>query len=162
MLIIKDKIPMFMIGYPTMSDKYNIAGGVLEGANYVDFGQLVKFGSSTGLYEKAGEVSAVTDLAGFVVATNVKLADWPNNEVHTYPGEAFNLLVNGFIAVELDANAVATDIIPNAPVYVTLATSKLTTSTNASAGTVVALPNTVFTGKYELHGETLVAEIYVK
>ena len=28
-LIIKDKIPMFMRGYPTVSDKYDVAGGVL-------------------------------------------------------------------------------------------------------------------------------------
>ena len=27
-LIIKDKIPQMMKGYPTVSDKYNVAGGI--------------------------------------------------------------------------------------------------------------------------------------
>ena len=53
-------------------------------------------------------------------------------------------------------------IVPNAPVYVILATGKCTTSSNASAGTIVALPNVVFTGETETIGTTIRAEIYVK
>ena len=160
-LIIKDKIPMFKVGYPTMSDKYGVAGGMLEGSNPVEFGDLVKFGSATNQYEYAGGgVAGVSALAGFVVATNVKLADWPSNEVKTYPGEAFNLLVNGFLAVKLNESAVEGDIKPNSIVKVKLADSTLTTS-SVSSGTET-LPNTVFTGKYEKHGSVIVAEIYVK
>jgi len=161
MLIIKDKIPMFKIGYPTMSDKYDVAGGMLEGSNDVEFGDLVKFGSVTGNYAYAGGgVSAVTELAGFVVATNVKLADYFTNEVKTKPGEAFNLLVGGFLAVKLNATAVKADIKPNAVVKVKLADATLTTS-SVTTGTAT-LPNAVFTGKYEEHGSVIVAEIYVK
>lgn len=161
MLIIKDKIPMFMVGYPTVSDKYNITPAMLEGTKSVDFGDLVKFGSTTNMYESAEDgVSAVTELAGFVVATNVKLADWPENKVHTYPGEAFNLLFNGFIAVKLNNTAVASDIVPNAPVKVKLADATLTTN-SVTSGTDV-LPNTVFTGKYEVQDSVIIAEIYVK
>lgn len=159
-MIIKDKIPMFMVGYPTMSDKYNIAGGVLEGSNPVYFGDLVKFGSSDNYYEKAGAITGVAELAGFVVATNVKLADYFTNEVKTLPGEAFNLLVSGFMAIELDASAVESDIKPNSIVKVLTTTSKCTTS-SVSTNTET-LPNTVFTGKYEKHGTKIVAEIYVK
>ncbi len=162
MIIGPSGIPMLMVGYPTVSDKYNVAGGTLAGDSTVKFGDLVKFSTTKGYYEKASSLSAVTDAAGFVVATNVKLAEYHSNEVLTYPGEAFNLLVNGFIAIELDSNAVAADILANSSVYVILATGKLTTSSKAASGTVVVLPNTVFTGTYELHGTTLVAEIYVK
>ena len=161
MLIIKDKIPMFKVGYPTMSDKYDVAGGMLAGATPVEFGDLVKFGSADATYEYAGGgVTGVTELAGFVVATNVKLADWPSGEVKTYPGEGFNLLVGGFLAVKLNATAVAADIKPNSVVKVKLADATLTTS-SVSSGTAT-LPNTVFTGKYETQGSVIVAEIYVK
>lgn len=167
MLIIKDKIPMLKIGYPTVSDKYNVAGAVLEGSSPVGFGELVMFGITKGYFKKAASLSAVTDAAGFVVATNVKLAEnFPGTTVQVNPGEAFNLLVNGFIAVELDGEADPDEILANAAVYVVLATGKLTTSGNAAEGTVVALPNTVFTGTYENHGTSAspkyVAEIYVK
>lgn len=166
MLIIKDKIPMLKIGYPTVSDKYNVAGAVLEGTDPVAFGDLVMFGTTKGYFKKAASMSAVSDAAGFVVATNVKLAEgFPGTTVQVNPGEAFNLLVNGFIAVEL-TNADPDYILANAQVYVVLATGKLTTSDNASANTVVALPNCVFTGTYENHGTSAspkyVAEIYVK
>ena len=40
MLIIKDKIDMLMKGYPTVSDKYNVAGGVLTGNAAAQFGEL--------------------------------------------------------------------------------------------------------------------------
>lgn len=164
-LIIKDKIPMFKIGYPTVSDKYNVSGAVLTGNTAAKFGDLVKFSATKGYFEK-GALTTITDAAGFVVATNVKLAEnWPGTTVQVNPGEAFNLLVNGFIAVELDTAATVAQITANAGVYVILATGKLTTADKAAAG-IVALPNTVFTGMYENHGTVgnpkYVAEIYVK
>ena len=47
-LIIKDKIQMLMRGYPTVSDKYDVAGGILEGAEGVKFGDVVQFGATAG------------------------------------------------------------------------------------------------------------------
>lgn len=160
-LIINKKIQMLMKGYPTVSDKYNIAGGTLTGNTPVEFGELVKFSGTKGYYEAITNTVTVNNIAGFVVATNVKLADgFPGTTVKTMPGEAFNLLVNGFIAIELAASAKEEDITPNSVVKVTLADGTLTTS-SVSDGTAT-LPSVVFTGTYEKHGTTLYAEIYVK
>lgn len=166
-LIIKDQIPMLRKGYPTVSDKYNVSGGILAGSTAVHFGELVKRSSTPGYFEAITSTVTLDAICGFVLATNVKLAqNWPGTTIQVNPGEAFNLLINGFIAVELNNTAVSTDIIANAPVYVKLADGTLTTSTNASAGTIVALPNCVFTGVYENIGTAgspiYLAEIYVK
>ena len=159
-LIIKDKIQMLMKGYPTVSDKYNVAGAVLDGDANVYFGDLVKFGATKGYFEAAAGAEAVADIAGFVVATNVKLAEgFPGRTAPTVPGEAFNLLVNGFIAVELDGSAVEGNIAANKAVAVILGTGKVTTS---GVDDSVNLPNVVFTGAYEKHGDVWFAEIYVK
>lgn len=160
-LIINKNIPMLMKGYPTVSDKYNIAGATLTGATPVKFGELVKFSGTKGYYEAITGTVTLADIAGFVVATNVKLADgFPGTTVSTQPGEAFNLLVNGFIAVELASSAVEADIVANSAVNVVLADGTLTTS-SVSEG-IATLPNVVFTGTYEKHGATIYAEIYVK
>lgn len=162
-LILKDKLNMFIKGYPTVSDKYNVSGAMLAGSTPAKFGDLVKRSGTPGYFEAIATTVTLADIAGFVVATNVKLAEnYPGTTVQVNPGEAFNLLINGFIAVELDEDAVVADIIANAPVYVILASGKLTTSTNASAGTIVELPGCVFTGLYEEQGSALLAEIYVK
>lgn len=163
MLIINDKIQELMKGYPTVSDKYNVAGGTLTGANPAKFGELVKLSGTKGYFEAitAGNaLDAVTNLGGFVVATNVKLAtDWPGTTVQVLPGEAFNLLVNGFIAVELAETAVEDDIVANKEVKV-LANGGITTSTDGTALGVI--PNTVFTGTYEKRNNKIYAEVYVK
>lgn len=157
-LIIKDKIQQLMVGYPTVSDKYGVAGAILEGSTPVKFGSMVMRGSTAGYFTAPKALTAAT-LGGFVVATNVKLAeDWPGNTVQVNPGEAFNLLVNGFIAVELASDVSIGEITPNAPVYVTIAGEVCTEST-ASA---IAVPNSTFTGLYEQHGTKYVAEIYVR
>ena len=165
-LILNKSLPKFKVGFPTMSDKYNVAPAVLAGSNPVNFGDLVKFSSTKGYFEKAAGASAVTDIAGFVIGTNVKLAlAYPATDasVATQPGEAFNLsLPMTYMAIKLATNAVKTDVVANAKVYVTLSTGVCTTSTNASAGTVVELPGVVFTGEYEEVGSDLIAEIYIK
>lgn len=111
-LIIKNKIAQLKKGYPTVSDKYNVQGGINEGVA-LHFGDLVTYatagnsaaqtGATTGHYVK---MTAITEkLAGIVLATNVKLANkYPgdsNASVETLKGEAFNLLVRGFIAVKV-------------------------------------------------------------
>ena len=166
-LIIKDKIQKFMKGYPTVSDKYNVAGGTLMGSTAAKFGELVKFSSTKGYYEAITSSVTVAAIAGFVLATNVKLNEtWPEGQVQVNPGEAFNLLVNGFMAIELDSEATESYIKANAPVDVILANGKLTTSDKNDSGTIEHLPNVVFTGEYENRGTVAnpvwYAEIYVK
>ena len=113
-LIIKNKIAQLKKGYPTVSDKYNVQGGINEGVA-LHFGDLVTYatagnpatqtGATTGHYVKMTAVEQ--KLAGIVLATNVKLANkYPgdsNASVETLKGEAFNLLVRGFIAVKVKA-----------------------------------------------------------
>lgn len=161
-LILKDKIPMFKVGYPTVSDKYNITGGMLAGTTPVKFGDLVKFSTTAGYFEAITGTVTLDDIAGFTLATNVKVAeDWPATKVQINPGEAFNLVLPGsYLAIELDAGANEAHVKANKPVAVILATGKCTTEVAAS--TAPALPGVVFTGLVEKHGDKLVAEIYVK
>ena len=164
-LIINRTIQKMIIGFPTVSDKYNVSGAMLDGSNPVKFGDVVVAGTTAGCFAKPTSISAATDVMGFVVGTNVKLAEnWPGTTVQVNPGEAFNLLINGFIAVELNgANPDPDDIVPNGEVRVG-ATGTLTTSSDT--GSTYALNNVVFTGVYENQGTTAnpkyVAEIYVK
>lgn len=115
-LIIKDKIKQLMRGYPTVSDKYNVEGGIIEGTDGVNFGDMVVYGSTTGYYKKATALTDINEFAGFVLATNVKLEDtWgasgaPLLGPVTLPGEAFNLFMNGFIAIPLISTATLAQI----------------------------------------------------
>lgn len=162
LIIGKAGIPMFKVGYPTVSDKYNITGGTLVGETPVKFGDLVKFSATKGYYEAITSAVTLADIAGFVLATNVKLAtEWPGTDesVKVLPGEAFNLVLPGsYLAIELDSAAVIGDVKANAQVYAIAATGKCTTV----AASNLALPGVVFTGMVEKHGDVLVAEIYVK
>jgi hypothetical protein len=162
LIIGKTGIPMFKVGYPTVSDKYNITGGTLAGETAVNFGDLVKFSSIKGYYEAITGAITLADIAGFVLATNVKLAtEWPGTDesVKVLPGEAFNLVLPGsYLAIELDSTAVEDDVKANAQVYAIPATGKCTTVATSN----LALPGVVFTGMVEKHGTKLVAEIYVK
>lgn len=159
-LILKDKIPMFIVGFPTVSDKYNITGGTLTGNAPVHFGDLVKFSATKGYYEAITGTVTAADIAGFVLGTNVKLNElWPEGQVQVNPGEAFNLVLPGsYLAIALDATAVEANIKANAKVYAIPATGKCTTVSASN----IELPGVVFTGMVEKHGETLVAEILVK
>jgi len=112
-LIIKDKIAQLKKGYPTVSDKYNVQGGVYVGdGDALHFGDLLAYSGTTGHYVKLAAGDGVADLAGICLATNVKLANkYPgdsNAKVETLKGEAFNLLVRGFIAVAISSAALVT------------------------------------------------------
>lgn len=155
--ILKDSVPMMMKGYPTVSDKYDVQGGVLVGTESVEFGQLVKYSGTTGYYEAISATNTVADgeVAGFVVATNVKLAtSWPGDDsaVVTKVGEAFNLLLRGNIAVELTSDLTIKEA---ETVYCTSAGA----ITNVSTGNI-KLPAT-FTGLKETHDGKILAEIRV-
>ena len=160
-LIIKDALPKFKVGYPTVSDKYNVTGGVLAGETPVKFGDLVKFSATKGYYEAITGAVTIDEIAGFVLATNVKLAvDYPGTKVETLPGEAFNLtLPMSYMAIKLDSTAVEGDIKANKQVYAIPATGKCTTVSASN----LALPGVVFTGEYERGSDgAFVAEIYIK
>lgn len=167
-LIIKDKLQKMIKGYPTVSDKYNVLGGISEdSSNAIKFGDLVMFGSTTGYYKKAVSLSAVTAIAGFALGTNVKLAEgFASDEVQINKGEAFNLLKDGYIAIELDAGATEAQIVPNAKVAVILATGKVTTidkeDSSEQTPTTLELPGVVLTGEYETQGSNFVVEAYVR
>lgn len=147
-LIIKDKISQLRKGYPTVSDKYNIAGGILDNADAIKFGELVAYGSAVGYYVPAVELNSVDEIAGVVVATNVKLNETfgdSSAEITVKKGEAFNLLIDGYVAVELDADHTAAQVLPGKKMAVILATGKLTTIDKVASG-IVEMPGYYFTG----------------
>lgn len=170
-MIIKNEIQKLMKGFPTVSDKYDVQGGVLGGTTAAHFGDVVVFGSQAGEYVvPTSTISAVGNIAGVVCGTNVKLATTypagPSVEVDTPAGEAFNLLLKGYIAVEL-TDAVVANIKEGKAVACFLNTAskygKLTTSGVSGATDV---PGWYFTGVVENQGTTAapkyVAEIVVK
>lgn len=162
-LIIKDKLPSFIVGYPTVSDKYDVLPAVLDGTSPVKFGDLVINSTTNGYYIKPTTITAATNIAGFVLATNVKLAeDWPGKTVQVNPGEAFNLLFKGFMAVALDSTVTIAEIVPGAQVAVTATGGVVEAKTSGTFN----VPNTYFSGQYENVGTTdspkYIAEIYVR
>ena len=152
----KSGIPKLMVGYPTVSDKYDVGPAVLEGATAIYPGDVVMFGTASGAYKAASSLSAMSDIAGIAVATNVKVpAQYPApaGPVAFQPGEAFGLMVRGFIAVALDTNAVLANAVEGATVYCTAAGKLTTVSTDN-----IATP-WKFMGITELKGSVKVAEI---
>lgn len=158
MLIVgKSGIQKLMVGYPTVSDKYDVVPATLESGTAHN-GDVMMHGTSHSLYKvAAATITAAKQIAGILLATNVKVPSAypaPAGSVATNAGEAFNLIVRGFVAVELDSGAVVANAKEGAPVYVTSA-GKLTTESGSGA---VELP-WKFTGVTELHGSAKVAEI---
>ena len=154
-LIIKNKIQELMQGYPTISDKYDVAPAVLEGATNVVVGAPVTLGTTAGRYKAC--TTAADVVAGFVLATNVKVPMvYPAAGVQEYAaGDAFNLMFKGFIAVPLDAGATAGNI-ANGKAVAMLAGGKLTTTGTASA---TDIPGAYFTGCKEVIKGVTIAEI---
>lgn len=152
----KDGVQKLMVGYPTVSDKYDVGPAVLEGSAPVLPGDVVMFGSASGSYKPAASLSDMSEVAGIVLATNVKVPGvWPapTGPVAVNPGEAFGLLVRGFVAVALDADAVKADVKEGATVYLTSAGKVTTVSTSN-----IATP-WKFMGIVEGAAGSLVAEI---
>lgn len=158
-LIIKDKLQMMIVGFPTVSDKYNITGGLLSGTSPVSFGDLVMHDGS-GYYKKVASASSIADIAGFVLGTNVKLAEgFATNVVQVNPGEAFNLVLPGsYLAIKVGGISAGSDITPNKQLYVDLSDGSVTISSSST----VALPGVVLTGTWEKQGSDYVCEILVK
>lgn len=156
-MIIKDKLQMLMKGFPTVSDKYNVLPAVLDGTAPVNFGDVVVYSTTNGYYTKPTTITAAAQVAGFVVATNVKVPEnYPGTVVQVNPGEAFNLLHSGYIAVAVDSGATDSNIAAGKKVAV-LPNGKITTSGTATA---IDLDGVVFTGTKETVGGVKLAEIY--
>ena len=156
-MIIKDKLQMLMKGFPTVSDKYNVLPAVLDGTAPVNFGDVVVYSTTDGYYTKPATITAAAEVAGFVVATNVKVPEnYPGTVVQVNPGEAFNLLHSGYIAVAVDSGATDSNIAAGKKVAV-LPNGKITTSGTATA---IDLDGVVFTGTKETVGGVKLAEIY--
>ena len=157
-MIIKDKLQMLMKGFPTVSDKYNVLPAVLDGTAPVNFGDVVVYSTTDGYYTKPATITAAAQVAGFVVATNVKLPEnYPGTTIQVNPGEAFNLLHSGYLAVELDSGAVDANVAAGKGVAV-LPSGKITT---AGVSTAIALTNVTFTGTKETVNGKRYAEIYM-
>ena len=153
----KDGVQKLMVGYPTVSDKYDVGPGSVEGSNPINPGDVVMFGSAHGLYKPAAAtITSMAQIAGIALATNVKVpTEYPSpaGPVPFQPGEAFGLLVRGFVAIALDADAVLADAKEGASVYLTSAGKATTVSTSN------VLTPWKFMGVNELHGSVKVAEI---
>lgn len=153
----KNGSPKLMVGYPTVSDKYDVGPAVLEGSTPIYPGDVVMFGSASGSYLPASSLAAFDGkVAGIALATNVKVPNAypaPKGPVAYQPGEAFNICVRGFIAVAMDADAVLADAKEGAKVYLTSA-GKVTTVSTSNIETPWR-----FMGIAELHGSEKVAEI---
>ena len=157
-MIIKDKLQMLMKGFPTVSDKYNVLPAVLDGTAPVKFGDVVVYSTTDGYYTKPATITAAAQVAGFVVATNVKLPEnYPGTTIQVNPGEAFNLLHSGYLAIELDSGAVDANVAAGKGVAV-LPSGKITT---AGVSTAIALTNVTFTGTKETVNGKRYAEIYM-
>ena len=157
-MIIKDKLQMLMKGFPTVSDKYNVLPAVLDGTAPVNFGDVVVYSTTDGYYTKPATITAATQVAGFVVATNVKVPEnYPGTTIQVNPGEAFNLLHSGYLAIELDSGAVDANVAAGKGVAV-LPSGKITT---AGVSTAIALTNVTFTGTKETVNGKRYAEIYM-
>ena len=157
-MIIKDKLQMLMKGFPTVSDKYNVLPAVLDGTAPVNFGDVVVYSTTDGYYTKPASITAAAQVAGFVVATNVKVPEnYPGTTIQVNPGEAFNLLHSGYLAIELDSGAVDANVAAGKGVAV-LPSGKITT---AGVSTAIALTNVTFTGTKETVNGKRYAEIYM-
>mgnify|MGYP007043619642 CR=1 FL=1 len=163
-LILKDKLQALMKGYPTVSDKYDVRGATLSAASATGhFGDLVK-ADGNGFFTvvtATNTVTKATDVAGVLLATNVKLVTdffgGSSAEALTRPGEAFNLCFKGFVALELKADTVLTTIKEGLQVGLT-ADGKAELSTVAGA---VVMP-WFFTGVTETDEQgRLLAEVKI-
>lgn len=115
-LIIKDKLTELMKGYPTVSDKYNVRGAVLAADSAAGhFGDIIKI-KGDGYFTVVNEdntLTAASEVAGVLLATNVKLVTdffgGYSAEAVTNPTEAFNLMLDGYVALPVKV-AGASDI----------------------------------------------------
>lgn len=144
-LIFGNKLPMFKLGYPTVSDKYNVDSGVLaSGEEAVPYGTILAYGDASGKFI-VWDGADVTKVAGPMCAVNVKLADPFTDEVKVFPGEACSPMRDGYIALAVDPAIDAKTLVEGTAVKVTVTEGKVVLGTS---GTVI--PGWYFTGLTEV------------
>jgi hypothetical protein len=154
----RNGIQKLMAGYPTVSDKCDVAPATLE-SGVASNGSVMMHGTAHSLYKVASSVATAEQVAGVLLATNVKVpGTYPaaTGSVETKAGEQFGLIVRGFVAVELDAGADLAAATEGSTVHITAA-GKLTTST---ASTVALTWR--FTGVTETQGTAKLAEVEIR
>lgn len=164
-LIIKDKIDSLMCGYPTVSDKYNVRGATLASDSEIGhFGDIALI-DGNGYFKVASATTTVAsadDVAGVLLATNVKLVTdifgGSNAEAETRPGEAFNLLVDGYVALPVDLTE-STAAAEKAKIKEGTAAKITTTGKVSPTGTIDC--GWKFTGITTIVGTKLLAEVVV-
>ena len=107
-LIIKRNIQKLMAGFPTVSDKYNVQGGIVSPDSdpvLPGFALFSVFGNAPGEYF-ANIKGDAASLAGIALATNVKTPrNYPAGAGYYapfMPGEAVNCMIEGYVAVVTD------------------------------------------------------------
>lgn len=152
----KSGIQKLMVGYPTVSDKYNVGPAVAAGTIYP--GDLVVCDSAHSVYTAMPSSTPAGIIAGFAIATNVKVPSTypaPQGPVPFQAGEAFGLFVSGYLAVELSVDCTDIDDVVEGGLLYLGSDGKLTTSGDA------ALMVGNFTGVKEVQGSKKVAEIFI-
>lgn len=157
----KDGFQKLMIGYPTVSDKYNVGPAVNAGPSDIYPGDAVFTlgGQDHGDYVGSADIAktSAADFAGFAVATNVnvpKTYPAPEGPVPFGAGQAFGLMQSGYIAVKVKA-ADYDDIYEG---------QKIELDANGLVGVSTGSGYDLegyFTGVKEMHGAVAVAEIFI-
>ena len=152
-------IQKLLLGYPTVSDKYDVAPATLGGSNTAYNGDIMIYTSVESVYESLADFSGTGNvtIAGVLLATNVLTPSvYPANteSVATQPGTAFNLMKRGFVALACaDSSAPA----PGSPVF----WDGSNVTADDDSGNNEQLYGWQFTGVWEEHGSDYLAEVHV-
>lgn len=142
-MILNDHITKLKKGYPTVSDKYDVSGGILGGDTAVEVGSVLALTSESGVFEPVTANTDVELIAGIALAPNVKLTDIWSGDRRTMvqPGEAVNLCFNGLFAIEISAEEAA-KVTPGAKVGFNAGAIVV----HVESGSDTVIPNWFFTG----------------
>lgn len=157
-LIINTKLTQLKKGFPTTTDKYTVRGATLNAASAdVGNGDLIEY-VGDGSFKKASATTTVATLAGVCLRslTHVVNGLTGTGEVVHKAGDTIDLVVGGFICVEVAASVDLDDITENAPVRLLNGTLVV----DSSSGTQI--PGWYFTGTKEQVGGKKLAGIVIK
>ena len=164
-LIYGSNVPKLQLGYQTEVNNKGVKGGTIAGNTPVPFGAVVAYGNETGFYTAVTNQTSGGAIAGFALGTLISVpSDYPASDATSYkPGQAFNLMVKGSLAVEIANIAGVTNvsnIVEGADLYVHLTDGNLTTYVNAADTTnypnYAKVEGAKFTGIYEDQGTNTV------
>lgn len=104
-MILNDHIKKLKKGYPTVSDKYDVSGGILGGETAIEVGTVLALTDVSGVFVPVAADTPAAKVAGIALSPNVKLTDiWSGDRrTKVFPGEAVNLCFNGLFATEVAA-----------------------------------------------------------